>query len=317
MIKVSIQKGILMNKIIVTGGNGFLGKSVCRRLEECAYDMNSVIKPSSCQFDLREKNHCEKLFRTYNPDTIIHLAATCGGIGANRNNPGKYFYDNISMGINVIESCRKYNVKKIILVGTVCSYPKYCPTPFLEDSIWEGYPEETNAPYGIAKKSLYVMLDAYRQQYGLNSLVLIPTNLYGPEDNFDDNSSHVIPALIKKIHQCKLNNEKLIVWGDGSATREFLYVEDAARAIVQGIDVDSSNIINLGSGEEISILDLVYTICNIMKFDTSMIEWDTSKPNGQPKRMLNINRAKNELRWESDTTLLKGLEQTIQWYYAR
>jgi len=305
-----------MNKIIVTGGHGFLGKAVCKRLEMCGYDMNHVVVPRSKEYDLTKQSQCEKLFSKHNPSTVIHLAATCGGIGANRQNPGVYFYNNMSMGINVIENCRKYNTNKIILVGTVCSYPKYCQTPFKEDDIWLGYPEETNAPYGIAKKSLYVMLDAYRQQYGLNSLVLIPTNLYGPNDNFDDNSSHVIPALIKKIHKCKLNNEKLTVWGDGSATREFLYVEDAARAIVQGIDVDSSNIINLGSGEEISILDLVYTICNIMKFDTSMIEWDTSKPNGQPKRMLDISRARQELKWQNQTTLMDGLSKTIEWYNA-
>lgn len=306
----------MINSILLTGGSGFLGKAVHKTLAE-QYPNTNITIPRSTNYDLRNQKSCSSLFVDTEPQVVVHLAATCGGIGANRENPGQYFYDNITMGVNLIENCRKFNVQKIILIGTVCSYPKYCSIPFKENDIWNGYPEETNAPYGIAKKALYTMLEAYKQQYNTEYLVLIPTNLYGPYDNFQDNSSHVIPALIKKIHKAKKKKSKVSVWGNGSATREFLYVNDAARAISQSIETQTEHrIMNLGSGEEISILNLTNTICELMDFDKNNIEWDHSKPNGQPKRMVCVDRAKKELAWNNQTNLKEGLKETISWYIS-
>jgi nucleoside-diphosphate-sugar epimerase len=245
------------------------------------------------------------------------LAAEVGGIGANMANPGRFFYANASMGINLVENARLFNVKKFVFVSTVCSYPKICNIPFSEKDIWNGYPEETNAPYGIAKKSIMVMLQGYKQQYGLNSCVLIPTNLYGPNDNFDDNSSHVIPALIKKMIVAKREFRDVVnCWGTGNATREFLYVKDAARAVVLGLmKIDNPEPINLGSGEEISIRDLVYKIKSIVEYEGD-IKWETNKPDGQPRRLVDTNRAWERLNWSAATRFDDGLEETIQWYLS-
>lgn len=301
------------NKILLTGGSGFLGKHVQQELIRNGFD--HIIIPRSSEYDLTNPNSCESLFEQHLPDTVIHLAATCGGIGANMAAPGKYFYDNMMMGINSIECSRKYGVKKFILVGTVCAYPKYCPVPFREQDIWNGYPEETNAPYGIAKKSLFVMLEAYHNQYGLNSVILIPSNLYGPGDNFNPASSHVIPAIIKKISKAIQNNEKNIeIWGDGYATREFLYAPEAARAIVTTVQKQTGfELINIGSGEEISIRLLVSKIAHIMNYKGDIL-WDTSKPNGQPRRCVDTSKAQKLLQWSNNIDIDQGLADTIKWY---
>ena len=313
-----MQKDISMSsRILVTGGNGFLGSHVCDTLklsEPCI----TYASPSSKECDLKKSIDTEVLFYDLQPDIVIHLAAVCGGIGANQINPGKYFYDNILMGLNVIENSRKFNVKKLIFVSTVCSYPKYCQVPFREEDIWNGYPEETNAPYGVAKKSLQVMLKAYYEQYGLKSITLLPANLYGPRDNFNPKSSHVIPALIKKIDHAIYNNlDHIEVWGDGSVTREFLYVKDAAESIISAINSDiDCDYFNIGTGDTISIKNLVELLCKIMNYEGKVI-WDTTKPNGQPKRQLNVNKANNLLNWKSKTNLTQGLKETVEWWYAR
>lgn len=302
------------HRILITGGSGFLGKSVQKILKQDFPDSEIFILRSN-QFNLTDKYDCEMGFYYYNNvDTVIHLAATCGGIQANQQNPAKYFYDNMMMGINVIEACHNFNVNKLILVGTVCSYPKYCPVPFKEDDIWNGYPEETNAPYGIAKKSLYIMADAYSRQYDLNTTILIPSNLYGPNDHFDESKSHVIPALIKKIDQAKKNNTRLEIWGDGSATRDFLYVDDAAKAISLSVAADTdTKPMNLGNTKEISIKTLAETLCDLMEYNGE-IYWNTSKPNGQPRRCVDFSLARQILGWEPLTDLQQGLKQTIEYY---
>lgn len=298
------------NRVLVTGGAGFLGSYVVSRVKEAR-----TIVPRSSSDDLRDKHQCEQLFHKEQPDVVIHLAATCGGIGANRANPGKYFYDNMLMGINIIECCNNFNVGKLVIVGTVCSYPKYCPVPFKEEDIWNGYPEETNAPYGIAKKSLYIMAKAYQEQYGLNSTVLILSNLYGPRDNFKDESSHVIPALIKKIYKAKAGSlPNVEIWGDGTATREFLYADDAARAIVSSLDYHTdSEPINIGTGKEISIRELAYKIKNIMQYEGDIL-FNPEYPNGQPRRCVDTSRAEEILNFKSLIDLDSGLENTIDWY---
>tara|TARA_A100001201_G_scaffold74360_1_gene67562 strand:+ start:1987 stop:2919 length:933 start_codon:yes stop_codon:yes gene_type:complete len=302
-----------MSKIIVTGGGGFVGTHLCNKLRELNH---IILAPKSSKFDLTDPRRCDKLM-TYmeKPDAVIHLAAKCGGIGANMNNPGKYFYENIMMGANVIESCRKFKVKKIILLGTVCSYPKYCSVPFKESDIWEGFPEETNAPYGIAKKALYVMLDAYNKQYGLNGTVLVPSNLYGPNDNFDDNSSHVIPALIKKIYKAKLKNKKKVeVWGDGTASREFLYVGDLVDAIIKSIYKRTDTFpINIGTGKEITIKELAHKIKKTLNYEGELY-FNKSYPNGQPRRCIDSTLAKNVLNFTAKTTLDSGLSETVDWF---
>ena len=302
------------HRILITGGSGFLGQSVQKILKH-DFPESEIYTPRSRHFNLTDKYACEKSFYYYNSiDTVIHLAATCGGIQANEKNPAKYFYDNMMMGINVIEACHTFNVNKLILVGTVCSYPKYCPVPFKEEDIWNGYPEETNAPYGVAKKSLYIMADAYSRQYGLNTTILIPSNLYGPNDHFDESKSHVIPALIKKIDQAKKNNTRLEIWGDGSATRDFLYVDDAAKAISLSIAADTdTKPMNLGNTKEISIKTLAETLCDLMEYNGE-IYWNTSKPNGQPRRCVDFSLARQILGWEPLTDLHQGLKQTIEYY---
>ena len=302
-----------MSKIIVTGGSGFLGTHLCKELSN---DYNQVFSPSSKQFDLINKDKCDELL-TYagKPDIVIHLAAKCGGIGANMNNPGEYFYQNMMMGMNIIEACRKAKVSKIVLIGTVCSYPKHCAVPFVESDIWKGFPEETNAPYGIAKKALYVMLDAYQKQYGLNSTIIVPTNLYGPNDNFDDSSSHVIPALIKKIYHAKINRQPQVeVWGDGSASREFLYVQDAAKAIAKAAFTRTdTRPINVGTGKEISIKDLAYKIKTLLSYKGEL-KFNHNLPNGQPRRCLNTSLAYYSLGFKAQTSLDIGIRNTIDWF---
>lgn len=297
-------------KVLLTGGAGFLGQHVHKKITHL-YPEYEVYIPRKNSYDLRDKQQTIKLFDDVKPNYVIHLAATCGGIGANMKYPGQYFFDNISMGINTIEESRNKNVKKFILISTVCAYPKFCTTPFKEEDIWEGYPEETNAPYGIAKKTLSVMLEAYKKQYGLNSMTLVPSNLYGPGDNFDTNSSHVIPALILKIQEAKINNSDLIVWGDGSASREFLFVEDAAEAVALSINYGHyEGPINLGTGQEITIKNLVSLLCKLMNFHNNII-WDTSKPNGQPRRCLDTSRSESILGWFAKTNLEDGLRKTL------
>jgi len=301
---------VVANKILITGSSGFLGSAVLRQA-----DSLNLIAPRSKEYNLVDSKSCNSLFDN-NPDidTVIHLAATCGGIQANQKNPGKYFYDNMSMGLNIIECCRKFNIKKLILVGTVCSYPKYCEVPFREQDLWNGFPEETNAPYGIAKKSLYIMADAYNKEYGLDVSILIPSNLYGPNDHFEEDKSHVIPAIIKKVYSAKKHNQDLVVWGDGNATRDFLYVDDAARAIIKSIGVNTgTQPINLGSNKEVSIKMLVEQVCDLMGYAGKII-WDTTKPNGQPRRLVDCSLAQSILEWTSTIDLNTGLKNTIQYY---
>lgn len=300
-------------KILVTGGAGFLGSYVVSELIRNKVAKKNIFIPRSKTIDLREKNNCKKAVKGMN--IIIHLAGNVGGIGKNQRLPGTLLYDNLIMGANLIHEAMLAKVKKIVIIGTICSYPKYTPIPFKEENLWMGYPEETNAPYGLAKKILLVQTQAYRTQYGLNSIYLLPVNLYGPDDNFSPDSSHVIPALIKKIHDAIKNKEKYIeVWGDGSPTREFLYVADAARAIILAAKkYDKPDPVNLGGSFEISIKDLVILIAKLMKYKGE-IRWDTTKPNGQPRRSLDSSKAEKEFGFKAKTQFEKGLKQTIAWY---
>ena len=299
--------------VVVTGGTGFLGSKIVSQLKEKG--AKNILIPKSNEYDLRNKENAKKI--TKNADIIFHIAAKVGGIGLNQEKPGELFYDNLIMGTNLLEQARENNVEKFIALGTVCSYPKFTPIPFKEESIWDGYPEETNAPYGLAKKMLLVQSQAYRQQYNFQSIMVIPTNLYGPNDNFDDKSSHVIPALIKKIYQAKKENLKNIsVWGDGSPTRDFLYVDDAANGIILAAEKYNSSLpINLGSGIEISIKELVMKIIHLMESDVDIV-WDVEKPNGQPRRCISIERARKEIGFEPKIDLDDGLKQTIDWYVS-
>ncbi len=301
-------------KILLTGGAGFVGKHVIEELKRQSAREENIIIPRSKEFDLRKPEVCGKL--TKDVDLVIHLAGNVGGIGYNRENPGYLFYDNIMMGVNLIEAARVNKVKKFVQVGTICAYPKYTPVPFREEDLWSGYPEETNAPYGIAKKALLVMIQAYRQQYGFPGIYLLPVNMYGPGDNFNPKSSHVIAALIKKIYDAKKNGDKKIeVWGDGSATREFFYVEDAARAIVMAAEkYDKTDPVNIGAGFEISIKDLVTKLVALMEFKGELI-WDTTKPNGQPRRCLDTSKAEKEFGFKATTKFDEGLKKTVEWYY--
>ena len=300
-------------RIAVTGGAGFLGSQVVKKLEErgCQH----IFVPGSKDYNLVENEAVKRLYQDARPDVVIHLAAVVGGIGANRENPGEFFYDNLMMGVQVVEQGRLFGVEKLTIIGTICAYPKFTPVPFHEDRLWDGYPEETNAPYGLAKKMLLVQSQAYREQYGFNSIYLLPVNLYGPGDNFDPGSSHVIPALIKKVFDARDKNEKRIVaWGTGKATREFLYVEDAAKGVVLATEKYSkSDPVNLGAGFEISIKDLVELICELTGFDGE-VEWDTSKPDGQPRRCLDTSRAEREFGFRASTDFREGLKRTIEWY---
>jgi len=303
----------MKKKVVVTGGSGFVGKHLTKRLAQNeGYD---VVSLSSSQYDLRRRDRVEAMFDELRPDIVVHLAAICGGIGANQKNPGKFFYDNLIMGVEMIDVAKEQGVEKFVQVGTVCAYPKFTPSPFTEDNLWNGYPEETNAPYGIAKKALLVQCQAYRQQYGMNAIYLIPVNLYGPGDNFDLESSHVIPALIRKCLEAKYAEaESITVWGTGSAYREFLYVEDCAEAIVLATEkYNGSEPVNIGTGSEISMKNLVHVIKEATDYHGLTI-WDASKPDGQPRRRLDTSRALKEFDFEAHTTLLEGLNKTIEWY---
>jgi len=297
----------------VTGGRGFLGSRVVALLKERG--ATDVTTFSSHDYDLTRQTEVARMYQDFRPEIVIHLAARVGGIGANRENPGRFFYDNAIMGIEMMEQGRTSGVEKYVQVGTVCAYPKFAPIPFSEDDLWGGYPEETNAPYGLAKKMLLVQAQAYRQQYGFDAIYLLPVNLYGPGDNFDPQSSHVIPALIRKCIEARDSHARSItVWGTGSATREFLYVDDAARAIVLAAErYDKPEPVNLGSSSEISIRDLVTLIAKLTGFKGEIV-WDATKPDGQPRRKLNVDRARKEFGFESNVTFEEGLRHTIDWY---
>ena len=298
-------------KILVTGAQGFLGHFLLQELKKAG--ATDIITPSIADADLTKLEDVKRVVKDI--EIIIHLAAKVGGIGFNREKPGELFYDNIMMGIPLMEEARKAGVKKFVALGTICAYPKFTPVPFKEDDIWNGYPEETNAPYGLAKKMLLVQAQAYRAQYDFNAVTLFPVNLYGPRDNFDPRSSHVIPALIKKVFEARETNAPTVeVWGTGKASREFLYVEDAARGIVMATQkYDKSDPVNLGSGMEITIKDLIETIVRLMKYKGTLV-WDTSKPDGQPRRMLDTSRARKEFGFKAEVQFEEGLKQTIEWY---
>ncbi|MBN1595041.1 GDP-L-fucose synthase [candidate division FCPU426 bacterium] len=307
----------LKNKrVLVTGGAGFLGSHLIARLQSCG--CGQLIAPAMEECDLTREENIRRLYEKHRPQTVIHLAAVVGGIGANRENPGRFFYDNIIMGVQLIEQARRFGVEKFTALGTICAYPKFTPVPFQEENLWNGYPEETNAPYGLAKKMLLVQAQAYRQQYGMNVIYLLPVNLYGPRDNFHPGSSHVIPALIKKCLEAKEKGEKeIIVWGDGSPTREFLYVEDAARGIILATEkYDGPEPVNLGSGREISIKDLVGVIARLTGFGGQIV-WDKEKPNGQPRRCLDTSRAKKYFGFTAEMDFETGLKNTIDWYLGQ
>jgi len=304
------------NKLIVTGGAGFLGSHLVQSLIKKGVPEKNIYIPRSKEFDLRKKENCSKVVK--NADVVIHLAANVGGIGYNQENPGSLFYDNLIIGVNLMEQARLAGVKKFVAIGTVCAYPKFTPVPFKEDDLWIGYPEETNAPYGLAKKMLLVQAQAYRQQYGFNAIYLLPVNLYGPGDNFDPKSSHVVPALIRKFIEAKEGNKPTVtIWGTGKATREFLYVEDAAEAIVLATQkYDKPEPVNIGASFEISIKDLAKMIKQIVGYNGKII-WDTTKPDGQPRRKLDISRAKKEFGFKSKINFEEGLKNTIEWYFQQ
>lgn len=300
-------------KIVVTGGGGFLGRFVVKKLKEKGCE--NIFVPRSKVYDLVEKENVRRLYRDTQPNIVIHLASVVGGIGANQENPGRFFYDNLMMGAQLIEEGRNHGIEKFICIGTICAYPKFAPIPFKEEDLWNGYPEETNAPYGIAKKALLVQLQAYRQQYGFKGIYLLPVNLYGPFDNFDPNTSHVIPALIKKCFDAiKQGEEEIVVWGTGKATREFLYVEDCAEGIVLAAErYDDPEPVNLGAGFEISIKDLAAKIIELTGFMGKVV-WDETKPDGQPRRMLDTNKATQYFGFTARTNFEEGLRKTIEWY---
>jgi len=300
-------------RITVTGGAGFLGSNVVVRLRESG--CQHIFVPRSATYDLVENEAVKRLYRDSRPGIIIHLAGNVGGIGANEANPGRFFYNNLMMGVQMMEQGRQFGIDKFVAIGTICAYPKFTPVPFKEDDLWNGYPEETNAPYGLAKKLLLVQAQGYRQQYGFNAIYLLPVNLYGPGDNFDPSSSHVIPALIKKFVDANRRGDKEIVaWGTGKPTREFIYVEDAAEAIVLATEkYNKSDPVNIGSGFEISIRDLVDLIAELVGFK-GKITWDKSKPDGQPRRRLDTSRAEHEFGFRARTPFKEGLKKTIDWY---
>ena len=300
-------------KVLVTGGAGFLGSYVVDKLKERG--CKNIFIPRSDEYDLVQMEAVKKLYQDAKPEIVIHLAAKVGGIGANQENPGKFFYDNLMMGVQMIDIGKQMKIEKFVAIGTICAYPKFTPVPFKEEDLWNGYPEETNAPYGLAKKMLLVQSQAYRKQYGFNSIFLLPVNLYGPKDNFNPNSSHVIPALIKKcLDAIKENKSEITIWGTGNASREFLYAEDAAEGILLATEkYNKPEPINLGAGFEISIKDLVALIVKLTGFKGKII-YDTSKPDGQPRRMLDTSRAEKEFGFRAKTSFEEGLRKTIEWY---
>ena len=300
-------------RIVVTGGAGFLGRAVCARLAErgCRH----VFVPRKRDFDLVDPQQASRVYDEFRPDMVLHLAAEVGGIGANAANPGRFFYANLMMGVNLIEEARRRGLRKFVQVGTVCAYPKFTPVPFHETDLWNGYPEETNAPSGVAKKALLVMLQSYRQQYGLNGIYLLPANLYGPGDNFELQSCHVISALIRKCVEARhAGQAEVPAWGTGSASREFLYVDDCAEGVVRAAEqYDGSEPVNLGTGQEIPIRDLAYLIAELTRF-TGEIRWDPTKPDGQPRRRLDTSRAEELFGFRASTPLREGLARTIEWF---
>lgn len=301
-------------QILITGGTGFLGQNLNKVLRSKGYNISSI----GSSWNLKKEDSCYDVLRTFSPDVVIHAAGTVGGIGANKENPGKFMYENMIMGTNLIEACRNRNIKKFILLGTVCAYPKYTPVPFNETDLWNGYPEETNAPYGIAKKALMKLLETYHQQYGMNGISLIPVNMYGPYDHFNLTTSHVIPALILKFYNAMRHGiNDVEIWGTGEASREFLYAEDCAEAISLAIEKDvGPEPINIGTGKEIKIFDLVTEIASQMGFEGN-IHFDKSKPDGQPRRCLDTTRAKERLGFEAKTDLKTGLQKTIDWFMEK
>lgn len=299
--------------IVITGGAGFVGSFVVEQLR--ARGFTNLAVPRRKDFDLTTEEAVERLYRTYQPDVVVHLAAEVGGIGANRDNPGRFFYANMAMGLHLIEHARRNKVKKFVQTGTICAYPKFTPIPFREEELWNGYPEETNAPYGIAKKALLTMCQGYRQQYGLNAIYLLPVNLYGPRDNFHPHSSHVVPALIRKCVEARNRGDKSITaWGTGSASREFLYVEDMADGVITAmLHYNKPDPMNLGSGMEITIRDLTHLIARLCDFKGEII-WDHTKPDGQPRRCLDVTKAKQEIGWTAQTPFEEGLRKTIAFF---
>jgi GDP-L-fucose synthase len=298
--------------VLITGGTGFLGTHVAKQLEDAGARVSPVGRQD---YDLRRRDETERMLRDLRPDAVIHLAAVVGGIGANKASPGRFFYENAVMGVELLEACRIANVAKVVIAGTVCAYPKFAPVPFREDDLWDGYPEETNAPYGLAKKMLLVQAQAYRDQYGTNAICLFPVNLYGPGDNFDVETGHVIPGMIRKFVEAGESGlHTVALWGDGTPTREFLYVRDAARAFRLALEsYDGAEPVNLGSGDEISIHDLAEQVRQATGF-AGAIEWDVSRPNGQPRRRLETSRARERFGFMAETTFGQGLRETIQWY---
>lgn len=302
-------------RVVVTGGAGFLGRYVVRNLEEA--QCRHIFVPRSRDYNLVDNGAVVRLYRDARPDIVIHLAAVVGGIGANQANPGRFFYENLMMGVQMMEQGRLFGIEKFVALGTVCAYPKFTPVPFKEEDLWKGYPEDTNAPYGLAKKMLLVQSQAYRQQYGFNSIFLLPVNLYGPGDNFDPETSHVIPALIAKMIAARDKDEPITLWGTGDVTREFLYVEDAAEGIVLATEkYDKSDPVNLGTGFEITIKDLAGLIASLTGYHGSII-WDTTRPDGQPRRMLDTSRAAGEFGFKARVSLEEGIKRTIDWFIKK
>ena len=301
------------DRLLLTGGGGFVGTAVQRKLKERGYTDVVVVRRKD--FDLTHENDVDRLYRDIKPAVVLHLAAEVGGIGANRDNPGRYFFANMAMGLHLIEGARKYGVKKLVQTGTICAYPNLTPVPFKESDLWNGFPEVTNAPYGIAKKALLVMCQGYREQYGLNAIYLLPVNLYGPGDNFDLHSSHVIPALIRKCVEARdRGDSQITAWGTGKATREFLYVEDCAEGLIEALEkYESPEPMNLGNGREVSIKDLTELVARTANFKGTIV-WDGTKPDGQPRRCLDTSRAAESIGFRAQTTLEVGLKKTIEWF---